>query len=1048
MTLDARIRGLLELAPSGLTDSQLLWRLRAGGVRHDASELLATLERLAQSGQVRTAGGRWHVARALSADPGPGARAGQPAAQTDPLGDRLRAAPASLDAAVPPQTEGSAGAEGDGVADPAALLRYYAATQRRDPRGSVEVFPDQHGTKWHLFDARGPWWGGRAATIPASLLEPGFRQALAEAGGRGSAAAGWPVGVFRGSTGTLCLPLLLLPVDWRLEGDGLSFCADRVQPALNPALVRPIRRLTGLGEEALIRALDPGEEGTDLEAAGRRLAHLLARVGGGGLSPGALASEMALSGEGLRNTAALFLPDEASFTRRLAEDLDRLAGWPAERLAGTALAGFLPVGQGARPERLADPLELSALTDRQFAAADAALSGRPAAIQGPPGTGKSEVIVGLIVSALAAGRSVLFAARNHRALDEVEERLKRLMPDCPLLVRTRDAEGERDLGLFDVLCQLTEDAAATADPTAAADRRRILSEAAGRRAAWRRAGAEGDRLHLALADLLERQAALVEARAAAGLPTRIPRQGAGARRLIDWLRRLTGRRPDPLSPLPDDARLDEITRRITDLRQMLDRQTLPEEPPAFDPVPHLAALAGAIAAPDADTLLHLRSRRSEIEFQPGRARLRHLTAEDARLVLRHRPVWLASTLSIPARIPMVPGLFDLAIFDEASQCDIASALGVMARARSAVVVGDPEQLSFIPALGKEQEHALMDAAGLPRAGRATWAQSQNSLFDLARRRLPGDALHLLPDQFRSAPDIVDYTSQVFYGGRLKARRDDSSFRTPPGWRPGLHWEDVRGPSSREDGGNINRSEAEWIASRIAEIARNTDFEGSIGVVSPFNAQVGLIRRLAEATLPKADRRRLRLTIDTVDGWQGGEADMIFLSLAVGPGAAQSATGFLQKDRRRFNVAVSRARALAVVVGNLDWALTCGIPHLELLARRATAPAPAPARGFDSLWERRVHAALTARRLDPKPQYPVGRRSLDFALFHGAVKLDLEVDGRKWHTGAGGERKTADRLRDRELIGLGWKVRRFWVDELARDMEGCLDIIERDLGLRD
>jgi very-short-patch-repair endonuclease len=395
----------------------------------------------------------------------------------------------------------------------------------------------------------------------------------------------------------------------------------------------------------------------------------------------------------------------------------------------------------------------------------------------------------------------------------------------------------------------------------------------------------------------------------------------------------------------------------------------------------------------------------------------------------------------------MPGLFDLAIFDEASQCDIASALAVMARARSAVVVGDPEQLSFIPALGKEQEHALMDAVGLPRAGRAGWAQSQTSLFDLARLRLPAEALHLLPDQFRSAPDIVDYTSEVFYGGRLRARRSDESFRCPRGFRPGLHWQDLRGPCGREDGGNVNRAEADWIARRIAQLAREEGFEGSVGVISPFNAQVGLIRRLAEKAVSAEARARLKLTIDTVDGWQGGEADVIFLSLAVGPGAAQSAIGFLQKDRRRFNVAVSRARALAVVVGDLDWAKACGIAHLEILARRATEPAPTPQRGFESPWERRMDTALRARGLDPKPQYPVGRRSLDFALFHGAVKLDLEVDGRKWHMGAGGERKTSDRLRDRELMALGWKVRRFWVDELVRDMEGCLDIIERDLGRR-
>ncbi len=74
-----------------------------------------------------------------------------------------------------------------------------------------------------------------------------------------------------------------------------------------------------------------------------------------------------------------------------------------------------------------------------MAAAETAMNGPVTLIQGPPGTGKSEVILTLIVSAIYSGRSVLFAARNHQAIDEVENRLADLVPDSPLLVRGRDA---------------------------------------------------------------------------------------------------------------------------------------------------------------------------------------------------------------------------------------------------------------------------------------------------------------------------------------------------------------------------------------------------------------------------------------------------------------------------------------------------------------------------------------------------------------------------------------------------------------------------------
>jgi very-short-patch-repair endonuclease len=83
-------------------------------------------------------------------------------------------------------------------------------------------------------------------------------------------------------------------------------------------------------------------------------------------------------------------------------------------------------------------------------------------------------------------------------------------------------------------------------------------------------------------------------------------------------------------------------------------------------------------------------------------------------------------------------------------------------------------------------------------------------------------------------------------------------------------------------------------------------------------------------------------------------------------------------------------------------------------------------------------------MTPFPQFPVGTRYLDFALDPNGRKIDVEVDGRRWHTDASGNRKVADILRDREMNTRGWKVLRFWVHELANDMEGCVDRIERAL----
>ena len=440
---------------------------------------------------------------------------------------------------------------------------------------------------------------------------------------------------------------------------------------------------------------------------------------------------------------------------------------------------------------------------------------------------------------------------------------------------------------------------------------------------------------------------------------------------------------------------------------------------------------------------HLTQRVKELEFGQLNS-ARKLSSDDARSAIQLRPVWAISTLSVPSRMPLVSGLFDYVIFDEASQCDIASALPLFARARQAVVVGDPMQLRFIPSLGNAAEHSLMTAAGLPKAGRAAIAQSINSLFDFAERR-PAARRFFLKDQFRSAPGIVGYLNEEFYTRQgLEGRRSDDSFHPPLDYKPGLAWVDVRGQVTREDGGNVNAAEAEKIAALLRQLVEQDTFEGSVGVLSPFNAQIARIERAVRAKLNAADRARLGLRIATIDRFQGGEADVILFSMVAAPNAPYSTINFLKQERRRLNVAVSRARALCLVVGDLNYAQRCGIRHIERLAHRAVTPWSPPRPPFDSAWERRLDNAMRGRGLDPIPQYPVGTRYLDFALDPEGRKLDIEVDGRRWHTDPDGNRKSADRMRDIELQGRGWTVLRFWVHQLSDDMEKCLDRIEREL----
>lgn len=1048
--LDQSLRRLLALYPRGVSNRQLEWRLKDGGLRVGAEDILQALVALAERGEVRHDRlGRWHlVAMAGSGKAG----------SAVPLAKSSDPAPPSVLHAVPlTHVSTQVQARPDGVddgrsslrtlPDHARLLFYYAATQRRDPRGRITLFSDTHAQSWQLVTARGGWWETGRLVSTADALPESFRESLSKRSGSGAAALGWPLMVAKTPEGPSILPALVLPVEWRLSAAGLEIEVVKGKPSINPDWLFEVRRSTTWSEASLVERLFPEGEVDDLPAVADRLRHALATLGAGGLKPAQLAGQLSLAPFGLQNTAVLALPSDATFTRGAADDLESMAGWSTEMIAGTALAALwddAPRGSGP----IAALVSPRPLTDRQIEAADAALTAPLTVIQGPPGTGKSQVILALILSCLLTGQSVLFSSKNHQALDEVEKRLRELVPEAPLLTRGRDADGERDVSFLQALKELSQDALLPIgpEPLAIARIRKKAQDAAGQRANAR----DQERQHRALCALCDDLERLREASDSPQAFAQSQLRPGLLERVLNMLVVLLGlgKRTPKGAAAFNLATPRMLLRQIADLKAKL-RETAAQENDDTNPEDLstvLDALARHRTSPTTEDHARIVAEVEELGFANVK-RARKLGVDAARLLLRYRPVWAVSALSVPSRVPLHPSLFDVVIFDEASQCDIASALPLMARAKRAVVVGDPQQLRFIPSLGNSTEHALMDASNLPLTGRSAFAQSTNSLFDFVSRR-PGAQRFFLKDQYRSAPAIVDYLNAEFYIGKgLEGRRASDDYRPPLDYKAGLTWLDVKGRTTREDGGNVNLAEVEKIVETLRRIAGDPGFAGSVGVLSPFNAQVARMQRACEAELTKDIRHRLQLRISTIDKFQGGEADVILFSLVASPGTVQTALGFLQKEHRRLNVAISRARALCLVVGDLDFAATCGVRHIERLARRATTPFSPPRPPFDSLWERRLDAAMRTRGLLPFPQYPVGTRYLDFALDPERRRLDVEVDGRVWHVDADGNRKVADRLRDMELTGRGWTVLRFWVHELSQDMEGCLDRIEHALGKR-
>ena len=1050
---------MVRAFPRGRTTEELLVLVGAGFSHDKRLAAIGELNSLFQDGLVeKGSDGRW---RAKTETPGPemeGTSNGIIRSSAN-SGEIIHAANASFISETLIAEPLEAEEEGSVGPDPHALLRYWRSALRADPRGATTQVLDKHGVEWSLISGRGPIGPeeGHALRISIDLeaIDPAFREALIRREGHENAlAVGWPIAVGRRGGVPVFQPVGMFAAAWSREGECLVLTVDADDVLVNPDWVKNAARASGWNRDNLAE-LFLADDGLALRTAdfAEKVRASVASQIRGRIVGEDLASQLDTTAQGIYDSAAIFLPTDSSFTAGAARDLDVIATWPIERLARTALASALGLESRTALEAKA-AIDAGPLNKEQLRAVRYACEAELTVVTGPPGTGKSQAIVSMAASVLAGGGSVLVASKNHQALDAVEDRLGSLAPDVPFSIRTLNPSDDTDTGFDAALKKLiaseTPSRASNIDEFALAE---LIGDATRRSAAvdlWDRIA----ELECEISDVLDR----IKVREAHGRtegqddPVVLSEQGS-LLRLLSWLRSLVCKRYKQEIPSIGkqlDRRgmsLGELQNSLVLLRSTRDALGLPDDPIEIGERIREATdkLLPAILAARTHLPEERRCKIAELyddwTFDGGKG---HPPTDLAQTLIAHRPLWLASILGTPRRIPLDDGLFDLVIFDEASQCDIATAIPLFARAKRVVVVGDDRQLSFIPQLGQAQDRNLMQAQGLPVAKMGRFAQSRRSLFDFASRVMKAERI-TLRHQYRSAGPIVDYISENFYGNQLQASYDPRRLNIPNGVRPGIAWEHVPAPAFPQTG-NVNLAEVSAIVRHLRKLIVDENYAGSIGIITPFRAQVAAIEEAIVAILDEPKSIACELKVGTVDGFQGQERDLIMFSPCVGPRSPQTGLTFFQRDTRRLNVAISRARAVAIVFGDLDFARSGQSKALAKLAAHATEPRAKRGEGvFDSDWERKVFHALKARGLDPQPQYEIAGRRLDFALFGASgIKLDLEVDGRRWHEGPDGRRKTSDLWRDHQLKSLGWRVRRFWVDELSNNMEGCLDRVEQDL----
>ncbi len=250
--------------------------------------------------------------------------------------------------------------------------------------------------------------------------------------------------------------------------------------------------------------------------------------------------------------------------------------------------------------------------------------------------------------------------------------------------------------------------------------------------------------------------------------------------------------------------------------------------------------------------------------------------------------------------------FDVVFIDEAAQGLEAATWIPILKAKKVVFAGDHYQL---PPTIKSYQAAQEGLA--------------ETLFEKVIARKP-QASQMLKVQYRMPEVIMGFSNEQFYKGELHAA-ENTKLHAFPGEDQQLEWIDTAGAGyvdqrEAESLSTCNPEEAAFACRYLNEmIVRigigNFKQEGwTIGLIAPYGAQVRLLRSLIFEGFEYPNLRALSnlITIDTVDGFQGQERDLMLISLTRSNDKGE--IGFLA-DARRMNVALTRAKRKLVLIGD-------------------------------------------------------------------------------------------------------------------------------------
>lgn len=285
------------------------------------------------------------------------------------------------------------------------------------------------------------------------------------------------------------------------------------------------------------------------------------------------------------------------------------------------------------------------------------------------------------------------------------------------------------------------------------------------------------------------------------------------------------------------------------------------------------------------------------------------------VILKTFPIWLVKMSDIHNVLPLYSEMFDIAIIDEATQCDIASTIPIIERAKFAIFTGDPNQLRHISFLSRSKQNILKEKYNLQDINPEMLNYRDNSILDIISDNVENQQqVSFLNEHYRCLPAIIRFSNKNIYSSALKIMTSKPNIPT----NKGIELIKCNGTRNKQ---GINEIEANKIISKVVELINEEESFvqkncSSIGILSPFRNQVDYISDKIKETFGIEQIEKHNITVGTAYNFQGEERDTMLLSFAVDNNSHAMAFRHINKQAV-FNVSITRARTMQYIYYSLD-----------------------------------------------------------------------------------------------------------------------------------